>query len=132
LLFPFLPRANKEFYLVKLGDAFIDLHLHSLACRYFEQALKIQDRAWSHMQLGFALSHLGHYDQALLHYRKAYSLWPSPIFAAEVARLENRCGNRKEAADLVEAALGQPDLLDEEALRRLKELEAELANDRGV
>lgn len=128
-LFRLLPRANNGYYYVKLGDAFMDLRLYSLACNCFEHSLVEggeQEHAWSHMQLGFALFQAGHHDEALLHYRKSYLLWPDPIWAAQVAWVEHHCGHDDKARDMLDVAMKDPSMLDKESLRSLDDLRLEL------
>jgi tetratricopeptide (TPR) repeat protein len=124
--FRLLPRANKEYYYVKLGDALIDLRLYSSACRYFKHALEIQDSVWSHVQIGCALINMERYEEALMHYRRVYALCPDPLWAAAVACLEHGCGYDDKARDMLTVALKDPALLDNITLQGLKDLQEDI------
>jgi tetratricopeptide (TPR) repeat protein len=118
---------DDEYYHIKLGDAYIQLALYWMAVKHFKKALKEKERAWSHMQLGWALFNCNQFDDALQHTRRAYELWPSPILAASLAKTECSSGNYDKAKILVQAARRAEAQLDEPSLAILSETEVQLA-----
>ncbi len=118
---------DDEYYHIKLGDAYLQLRFYWKAVSHFTSALKEKERAWSHLQLGWALHCLNQFEDALPHYRRAFNLWPDPALAATLAKTEWSFGNNERSRELAQIARAHLSRLNKESLAILAEVEAELS-----
>lgn len=114
---------DDEYYHIKLGDAYIELSLFWKAIAHFKKALKEKERAWSHLQLGWALQNSNQVEDALIHFRRGYEMYPTPSLAADLAKTECNFSNYDRAKILADYARKNEDKLDNNDVEKLLEVE---------